>query len=126
MGSDIRAASSIRDLCVPKSTSVAFELDRERIVQIVTDAATAAGDRERALEAGYDAHIPKPVDTEKLLTTMFEVLRSRALYEVRSKDREYSGHRIDGPYPDVAGNGSSRSRLSRVLDEALSAGCITP
>ena len=47
-----------------------FEGERRSLPAIALTAYASAEDRERALAAGYDGHIAKPVDAEELCTAL--------------------------------------------------------
>jgi CheY-like chemotaxis protein len=44
---------------------------------ITITAQVMAGDRERALEAGFDGYIPKPISVSSIVKTIQEILRTR-------------------------------------------------
>ena len=49
----------------------------KHIPVITITAQVMAGDRERALEAGFDGYIPKPISVSSIIKTIQEILRSR-------------------------------------------------
>jgi CheY-like chemotaxis protein len=46
-----------------------------RLAAIAVTAYAASGDRDRAIAAGFDAHVAKPVDTDELLRTITRVVK---------------------------------------------------
>jgi CheY-like chemotaxis protein len=46
-----------------------------RIPAIAVTAFARAEDRERALAAGFDYHLPKPIDPEKLITVLAQLIQ---------------------------------------------------
>ena len=50
--------------------------DLRRLAAIAVTAYAAASDRERAIAAGFDAHVSKPVDTEELLRAITRVVKA--------------------------------------------------
>lgn len=49
----------------------------KHIPVITITAQVMAGDRERALEAGFDGYIPKPISVSSIVKTIQDILRSR-------------------------------------------------
>jgi CheY-like chemotaxis protein len=52
----------------------AGERDQGRLAAIAVTAYARATDRDQALEAGYDAHVPKPIEADELLQTIVKVV----------------------------------------------------
>lgn len=48
---------------------------------ITITAQVMAGDRERALEAGFDGYIPKPISVSSIIKTIQDILSSRGTLE---------------------------------------------
>jgi CheY-like chemotaxis protein len=44
------------------------------VVALALTAFTRVEDRMRALKAGFDAHVPKPIDPERVLRTLIDAL----------------------------------------------------
>jgi CheY-like chemotaxis protein len=51
----------------------------KHIPVITITAQVMAGDRERALEAGFDGYIPKPISVSSIVKTIQEILRTRGI-----------------------------------------------
>jgi CheY-like chemotaxis protein len=47
-----------------------------RLAAIAVTAYAAPSDRERAITAGYDSHVAKPVDTEELMREIARVIKA--------------------------------------------------
>ena len=71
------------DLSMPKMSGwevlkVIRADERLKDIPVITiTAQVMAGDRERALEAGFDGYIPKPISVSSIVKTIQEILRSR-------------------------------------------------
>ena len=48
-----------------------------KVILVAISAYGQADDRQRALEAGFDAHLTKPVNLQKLEATMWRLLQDR-------------------------------------------------
>jgi two-component system sensor histidine kinase/response regulator len=46
-----------------------------RLAAIAVTAYAASSDRDRAIAAGYDAHVPKPVDIDELMQAIARVAK---------------------------------------------------
>jgi CheY-like chemotaxis protein len=44
------------------------------------------GDRKRAFESGFDLHLPKPVDTEQLVSAIQKVLKRSGVWSPEAGD----------------------------------------
>jgi two-component system, cell cycle response regulator DivK len=71
------------DLSMPKMSGwevlkVIRDDDALKHIPVITiTAQVMAGDRERALEAGFDGYIPKPISVSSIVKTIQEILRTR-------------------------------------------------
>jgi two-component system CheB/CheR fusion protein len=91
-----RPDAIIADIGMPDEDGYGFLQGMRRFEQeqnlppvpaVAVTAFARAEDRERALAAGFNEHLPKPVDPEKLITVLAQLLQDQA-GEVR-KDREH-------------------------------------
>ncbi|HEV7915588.1 MAG TPA: hybrid sensor histidine kinase/response regulator, partial [Albitalea sp.] len=73
----------ISDIAMPDEDGYAFirrvrEMEggehRPHVVALALTAFTRVEDRMRALKAGFDAHVPKPIDPERVLRTLIDAL----------------------------------------------------
>lgn len=71
------------DLSMPKMSGwevlkiIRADDSLKHIPVITITAQVMAGDRERALEAGFDGYIPKPISVSSIVRTIQDILRSR-------------------------------------------------
>ena len=82
---DFHPALLISDIAMPDMDGYTLirkirEIERETKAQalpaVALSAFTREDDRSKAIEAGFDQHIAKPLDTQKLVATLVELLRA--------------------------------------------------
>lgn len=72
----------IADLSMPTMSGweMLFQIRQDSVLKdtpvIALTAHAMAGDRERALEAGFNSYIPKPIDVPKFVPQLVDILRS--------------------------------------------------
>jgi two-component system, cell cycle response regulator DivK len=77
---DFRPRLILMDLQLPKMDGLSLtrllklDAERKRIIVIALTAYAMKGDREKALAAGCDGYVTKPIDADRLLETIAEHL----------------------------------------------------
>ncbi|MEO6420209.1 MAG: response regulator, partial [Polyangiaceae bacterium] len=62
---------------VEKVFSHAAREKEKRPVAIAVTAFVTSADRIRALRVGFDAHVPKPIEADELISTVADLVRTR-------------------------------------------------
>ena len=82
----------LMDVCMPdmdgfEATRLIRQLEKDRWQDIPIVAMTANAfdeDRKKALEHGMNGHIAKPIQVDKLLSILSEVIRKQSLYRLKN------------------------------------------